>query len=348
MKISSWVAVLPLLLAACSSPSPGAEVPHESVAPQPTSVFRVSVEGLPIIGKADALVTVVLFTDYECPFCRKVDGVLAELRALYGDDLRIAVAERPLPFHPHARAAALAALAAGEQGRFEAMHGRLVALDTKVDDDTIQTAAREAGLDMGRFEADRTGERGAKWLSAADKLSNQFGAVGTPTLIINGRAIVGSQLERIRRTVAEEMESAKARVAKGASRLRLYESIVAGGVDHATREELGKESGTIFPGPMNGTPSVPETELSKALRAHKSDAKACYESILAAAGGAVETTTEVTLTVQVKADGTLGSVTAAPDSALATCLAERARAWTFGPGDKDYTLRIPYKFVSKR
>ena len=97
------------------------------------SVYKVPVENLPAIGNPQALVTIVLFSDYECPYCKRLDADLQRMREESGGDVRILVAQRPLPFHPVARPAAAAALAASAQGKFEAMHRALYALE-KVDD----------------------------------------------------------------------------------------------------------------------------------------------------------------------------------------------------------------------
>src|SRR5438128_2426395 len=87
--------------------------------------FAVPIDGLPIIGDKDALVTIVEFTDYECPYCAKAEKTMRALRESYGRDVRFAVAMHPLPMHPHARDAALVALAAP---RFEETHAHLFEL----------------------------------------------------------------------------------------------------------------------------------------------------------------------------------------------------------------------------
>src|SRR5262249_24005583 len=63
------------------------------------TVYKMPVDGLPVIGNPQALVTIVLFSDYECPFCKKLDADLQRLREEWGGDVRIVVAQRPLPFH---------------------------------------------------------------------------------------------------------------------------------------------------------------------------------------------------------------------------------------------------------
>ena len=86
---------------------------------------RVPVTGLPAFGNAGALVTIVAFTDYECPYCLKADKRIETLRAEYGDRLRLVIGSHPLPMHDHAAPAARAFLAAVEQGKGEEMHAKL-------------------------------------------------------------------------------------------------------------------------------------------------------------------------------------------------------------------------------
>src|SRR6202034_3820597 len=105
--------------------------------------YRVPVDGLPDIGDPRALVTIVAFTDYQCPYCRRAEATLIQLRESYGGQVRIVVAEKPLPMHDRARPAALAALAASNQGAYYLMRARLYA--GPLDDGAITKAASDIG-----------------------------------------------------------------------------------------------------------------------------------------------------------------------------------------------------------
>ena len=113
-------------------------------------VFSVPIDGLPILGEPNALVTIVEFTDYECDYCRQAEATITQLRSDYGADLRVVVAEHPMPVHTKARPAALAALAAAAQGHLEGMHDRLFA--GQLDEASIQQAAKAEGLTLARFD----------------------------------------------------------------------------------------------------------------------------------------------------------------------------------------------------
>lgn len=209
------------------APAPGGGAPQSApVGP----VYRVPLdEDLPSVGDASALVTVAAFLDYECPYCRKAQRTIERVLSAYPRDVRIVVIEHPLPMHAHARPAALAALAAAAQGRFEAMNGRLFA--GALDDATIETDAADAGLDVGRFQADRADPRTSAALDRATQLASQIGVTGTPTFFVNGRRIVGAQpYEVFRQVVDERLLAARQLVASGVRPSRVYEQTIASGL----------------------------------------------------------------------------------------------------------------------
>ena len=189
---------------------------------------RVPIDGLPMIGSASALVTIVAFTDYECPYCAKAERTMTRLREELGDDLRIALASRPLPMHERAAPAARALLAAAEQGKAEAMHARLFADRTALDDAGLAASARELDLDAAAFDAARNGPKVAAALERVDVLARALGADGTPTFFVNGRRMVGARpYESFRALVDEERARARELVARGTSREQVYASLMA-------------------------------------------------------------------------------------------------------------------------
>ncbi|HEY8087137.1 MAG TPA: thioredoxin domain-containing protein [Polyangiaceae bacterium] len=235
------LSVLALAMSACShavgtsngpDPAPPAVAAQDAV-----PVYRVPVDGLPSIGKADALVTIVEFTDYQCPFCQKAEHTMVRLRATYGDSLRIVVAERPLPFHEHARPAALAALAASSQGKFEAMHERLFALGRELDDTAIASAALDSGVTLGAGVDDGS-------LARSEQLADRLGVHGTPTFFVGGRLVTGAQpYETFRDVVEERLAAARALVARGTAPGDVYATLVSAGRDHLDAEPQGDVPG---------------------------------------------------------------------------------------------------------
>ncbi len=192
-----------------------------------TAAMRVPIDGLPLVGNDRALVTIVEFTDYQCPYCARSQETISALRDTYKDDLRVAVAAHPLPMHDRARPAALAALAAAEQGKLAAMHARLFAGQKALDDAGIQRAATDVGLDVAKFDAARRSSAVAASLDLAEALGRTAGVTGTPTFFVNGRRVVGAQpLEKFRAIVDEEIAKARALVASGVRREDVYAKIL--------------------------------------------------------------------------------------------------------------------------
>jgi len=150
-------------------------------------------EGAPAKGPEGAPLQVVVFTDFQCPFCRQHAQDLNGLVEHYGDRVRLVVRQFPLPMHPLAHVAAEAALAAHAEGRFWKFHDLLFA-EARVDmtEDTLTSVAVQVGLDMSRFQrALETGFfRGIVDKDVRD--GESIGVTGTPTTYLNGRELVGS------------------------------------------------------------------------------------------------------------------------------------------------------------
>lgn len=208
-------------------PAPAGAAPQNSPA---APVYRVPLdEDLPSLGDPRALVTVAAFLDYECPYCRKAQRTLDQLLSSYPRDVRVVVVEHPLPMHARARPAALASIAAAAQGRFDALHPRL--LTGALNDAAIDAAAAEAGLDVGRFDGDRASPETAAALDRALQLAAQIGVIGTPTFFVNGRRIVGAQpYDVFRQVVDERLAAARQLVASGVRPSRVYEQTIASGL----------------------------------------------------------------------------------------------------------------------
>jgi protein-disulfide isomerase len=233
----SFITILALASAECARPENGddwhAGKPEAvAAAPKPTSdapaAVRVPIDGLPVFGNSRALVTIVAFTDYDCPFCAKAEKTIAALRTAYGDDLRVAIASRPLPMHDRAAPAARAFLAAVEQGKGEAMHTQLFATQGAHDDDGLRAAAQMVGLDARTFENSRTSLDVATALSRSEKLATTLGVKGTPTFFVNGRRITGAQSYADFATlIDEEIERAHTLLGRGVAASELYAVLMA-------------------------------------------------------------------------------------------------------------------------
>jgi protein-disulfide isomerase len=174
-------------------------------------------------GPADALVTVVEWSDFECPYCASNAPVLARLRTEYGDKVRLVFRHLPLVFHPRAELAAEAAVAAAAEGKFWAMHDRIFATPRALARADLEAHAQAIGLDMARFRAalDDRRYRGAVAGDAA--AGNILGVQGTPTLFVNGTAVPGApRWEHLKLLVDARLAEAERLLASGVARGDVY------------------------------------------------------------------------------------------------------------------------------
>lgn len=123
----------------------------------------------------------------------------------YPTQVRIAFKNFPLPFHRFARQAALAALAADEQGRFWEFHDQLFAFSGDLDNQKIVAIAEGLGLDMERFRRDMAGTAVSRRLDQDLKDGQQAEVAGTPTIFINGRLLEQRSLESFKEIINEEL-----------------------------------------------------------------------------------------------------------------------------------------------
>jgi protein-disulfide isomerase len=202
--------------------------------PDPNAVYKVPLKGdEPQKGPDDALVTIVEFSDFECPFCGRVEPTLKQVQDKYGDDVRIVWMNNPLPFHRNAKPAANAALEAkaqkGDEG-FWAMHAKMFADQRNLTVDNLQEMAKAVGLNAAKVKKAIEEDKYAKTIEAEQTLANNLGARGTPAFFINGRNLRGAQpLASFTALIDEELSKAKALVEKGTPKSKVYETIIARG-----------------------------------------------------------------------------------------------------------------------
>lgn len=147
---------------------------------------------VPSKGPIDAKVTVVEFSDYQCPFCDRVQGTLDELRKKYGNKVRWVYKNLPLNFHPEAKPSAYAALAAHKQGKFWEYHDALWKNQATLGEKTYVKIAQDLKLDMAKFNKDRASDEVKQQVEADLADAETVGARGTPHFVINGEAMSGA------------------------------------------------------------------------------------------------------------------------------------------------------------
>jgi len=165
----------------------------------------------PARGNGSAPVTIVEFSDFECPFCGRASATVSKLRDKYGDKVRIVFRDYPLPSHRSAPRAAEAAHCADDQGKFWEMHDKLFSKTGPVAESDIRKYAEDIGLDLPRFaQCLDSGKHTETWKAA--QLDGVMAGVGsTPTFFVNGRMLIGAApIEAFASVIDEELERAAA------------------------------------------------------------------------------------------------------------------------------------------
>ena len=206
-----------------AAPSASESMPGAAAA----AMVRVDVGNAPVRGSRDALVTLVVFSDYQCPFCGKVEPTLAQVMETYPGQVRMVWKDYPLPFHPNALPAALAARAAGVQGTFWEMHDRLFANQVALDRPALEKHAEALGLDLPRFRAALDSEKARAAIQADQRQGNTAGVSGTPAFFVNGVMLTGAlPFESFQAAINQQLAEAKKLVAAGTPPAKVYEKIM--------------------------------------------------------------------------------------------------------------------------
>ena len=149
--------------------------------------------GHPALGAKDAPVTIVEFTDFQCPYCKATEATLKQLRDKYGDKIRLVHMDFPLPFHSHALDAAKAARCANDQGKFWQFHDSLFANQSKLAPADLKATAKTLGMNSTQFDACFDKAKFDSQIKADQATGEKVGVDGTPAFFIDGRPLTGAQ-----------------------------------------------------------------------------------------------------------------------------------------------------------
>jgi len=147
--------------------------------------------GSPVTGPANARITLVEFSDFQCPYCSKAVAQIDATLKAYPNDVRLIFKQYPLDSHPEAAISAAASLAAHRQGKFWPMHDVMFANRPKLSRQSILAWAKEIGLDMNRFTADLDSDAIRKTVLRDQADGDKAGVEGTPTVFLNGQKYNG-------------------------------------------------------------------------------------------------------------------------------------------------------------
>ncbi len=153
---------------------------------------KVEIAGAPTKGPANAPVTIIEFSDFQCPYCSRVAPTLHEVVAKYGDKVRFAFRQFPLSFHPFAQKAAEASLCANEQGKFWEMHDAMFGNQQELGVDQLKARAAGMGLNADQFNQCLDSSKYAQKVAEDIADGQKVGVSGTPATFINGRMVSGA------------------------------------------------------------------------------------------------------------------------------------------------------------
>jgi protein-disulfide isomerase len=250
--------------------APAAKGPDEDEKKEDTTtVFKIPVGQSPVLGSPNALVTIVEFSDFQCPYCSKVEPTLKNLRDKYGDKLRLVWKNEPLPFHPGAEPAAEAALEVraekGDKGFWDA-HDRFYAnqkdlasgKDPNVDG--IVKMAADAGASADKAKNAIANKTHKKEIDADADVAEDFQVQGTPNFFINGRHLVGAVPdEAFSKIIDEEITKAQGLIAKGVKPSEVYDALLKDGKGPPPPETKDVPAGIPTNDPARGKESAKVT-----------------------------------------------------------------------------------------
>jgi predicted DsbA family dithiol-disulfide isomerase len=150
---------------------------------------KLTARDAPALGSQSAPVTLIEFSDFECPFSAKAAKALAELAAKYPDRIRVVFRQFPLSYHLHAKQAAIAALAAHQQGKFWEYYQLLFANQSGLEEAALEGYAKRLKLDLPKFRAAVNDPKLAEQLESDIRMGKEVDVQGTPTVFVNGKRV---------------------------------------------------------------------------------------------------------------------------------------------------------------
>jgi protein-disulfide isomerase len=172
-------------------------------------VYKIDVTNAPFKGPRDAPVTIVVFDDYQCTYCKGFEPFLQQVLEKYPKEAKLVIKQWPLPIHDFARKAATAALAASKQGKFWEIHSKLFANQEKLSDAKVEEIARELGLDMKQFDEDLKNPAIALLIDEDIKSADQVNAPGTPAVYVNGKLLNQRSIQGFQQAIDAELKKVK-------------------------------------------------------------------------------------------------------------------------------------------
>jgi protein-disulfide isomerase len=165
---------------------------QESLEAQFKNPLKPSTSDRPILGAKNAPITIVEYSDFECPYCSRAQPTMEKILKEYKGKVKLIFKHLPLPFHAQALPAAKAAVAAGNQGKFYEYHDELFKNNKKLSDKLYTDVAKKLNLNLEKFNKDMASAATAKIIKEDEAEARKFNISGTPGFIINGVALKGA------------------------------------------------------------------------------------------------------------------------------------------------------------
>jgi len=183
------------------------ELVDSTVNPLEETMKKISLKDVPVKGAEEAKVTIVEYSDFQCPFCKRATDMLPQILEQYKGKVKLVFKQFPLPSHPWAMDAAIASVCAYQQGNdnFWEFHDMVFEKQKEItvekSKEQFKTYAKEVGLDQGKFEACFGSQEIASRVESEIKEGQSVGVNSTPTFIVNGMPVPGANAEGLKAAI---------------------------------------------------------------------------------------------------------------------------------------------------
>jgi len=186
-------------------------LPKTAAAPQRPAIDLNKVHNFPlensaIKGNKNAPVTIVEFSDFQCPYCARLQPTLNDVLKAYPKEVRLVYKDFPLSFHKQAKNAAKAARAAGEQDKYWEMHDLIFEKFNVLTEEMFKEFATKLSLDVNKFTADFNSNKYDQFIEQDINLGRQAGVSGTPTLYMNGKRMQGRSFDDFKQGIESNLK----------------------------------------------------------------------------------------------------------------------------------------------
>ncbi|MCK5808500.1 thioredoxin domain-containing protein [bacterium] len=208
-------------------------------------------------GPKNAPITIINFSDFQCPFSQRSVPVIAQLMEKHPGKIKYVFKHFPLGFHKMASKAASASIAAQKQGEFWEMYRKIFNDNKNLTQEKLNQRATELKLDMGKYKSDSESQTTQDVIAQDIALGHTFGVRGTPTIFINGKRVVGANLARIKKIIDEDFLKVETMKKEGVT--DYYATFIKDGMTHFVRPKsaappVNKRVYRVLP--PTGIPSV--------------------------------------------------------------------------------------------